>query len=296
MPGIDFAVPSELDSSNGNIMHMVKPRSSEVALLMAEHARWAQREALKALYLAAADSNQAFEAARRANVAAMEALRQPNSSFPTYAERPLPGEPWLSAARFPTDPPDPQRTMPVGSPPTGVHLERLAEWFRLHPRPPAAQPVEEIHLQPPPVHGATPPHGAPAFAAQSTDAQAAATAPEAQERGWPPHRAPAPVPFLSAKDPYIGDPGPPANRDDDPDPNPDRPRPPSPGMRPPKGGTPPKLTPPDNVSMGSVNDCVVVCAAALHGVPRRCRTWQSRRSRADEFLCGPHLSAARSDT
>ncbi|CAE7272412.1 Srsf3 [Symbiodinium pilosum] len=184
VPGVDFAVPSELDPSNANVMHMVKPRSSEVAILMAEHARWAQREALKALYLASADSNQAFEAARRANVAAMEALRQPSASFPTYAERPLPGEPWLSAARWPTDPPDPLRTMPRGSSPPGVHLERLAEWFwpqlataklaehglelqqqgwgrqhcdqddflclrfRLHPRPPAAQPVPRLHTEP----------------------------------------------------------------------------------------------------------------------------------------------------
>ena len=57
--------------------------------------------------------------------------------------------------------------MPVGSPPTGVHLERpaasgpryesvmfchevlaarLAEWFRLHPRPPAAQPARSHSL------------------------------------------------------------------------------------------------------------------------------------------------------
>ena len=66
------------------------PRSREVAMLMAEHARWAQREALKvrlkvlrgvkssqnvwpeALYLASADSNKAFEAAQRANEAVME--------------------------------------------------------------------------------------------------------------------------------------------------------------------------------------------------------------------------------
>ena len=39
-----------------------------------------------------------------------------------------------------------------------------------------ASEVEEIHLQPAPVHGATPPHGAPAFAAQpSTNAQASAS-------------------------------------------------------------------------------------------------------------------------
>eukprot|EP00438_Fugacium_kawagutii_P033319 Skav219648 [mRNA] locus=scaffold628:358943:361451:- [translate_table: standard] len=80
---------------------MAHPRSSEIAMLMAEHARWAQRDALKALYLAASDSNQASEAAQRANAAVMQAMRQPNSSFPVYDEKPLPMEPWLT--RSPAD-------------------------------------------------------------------------------------------------------------------------------------------------------------------------------------------------
>eukprot|EP00437_Effrenium_voratum_P060070 CAMPEP_0181496254 /NCGR_PEP_ID=MMETSP1110-20121109/52866_1 /TAXON_ID=174948 /ORGANISM="Symbiodinium sp., Strain CCMP421" /LENGTH=361 /DNA_ID=CAMNT_0023624039 /DNA_START=12 /DNA_END=1097 /DNA_ORIENTATION=+ len=276
--GKHFGVPEELDPSNASILHMAHPRSSEVAMVMAEHARWAQREAMKALYLAASDSNQASEAAQ-------QSMRQPNASFPVYAEKPLPMEPWSAAERWPTDPPDPLRTMPMGNTPPGVHLERLAEWFRLHPRPPEAEPVERIEVkQPPPGPGemqAAP--GSPGANGYGPAPQAGAAAPGAPgapvpghplaefSRPWTPHRAPAPVPYLSGNDPYISKPPPPPNPDDDLDPSPDRKIPPSPGQKPPPGGTPPKLEPPAD-KMGMGEGCLAGTALIQHVMPRLIRT------------------------
>lgn len=251
--GQHFSVPEELDPSNASILHMAHPRSREVAMLMAEHARWAQREALKALYLAAGDSNQAFEAARRANEAVMQAMRQPNASFPVYAEKPLPMEPWLAAARWPTDPPDPLRTMTLGDSAPGVHLERLAQWFQLHPRPPAPNPVEHVEVNPP-------------------GTQAASATGAVAEVGATPHRAPAPVPYLSGKDPYIRKPPSPTNPDDDPDPFPDMKTPPSPGQAPPSGGLPPPLEPP--ASQFCIDGGMLMCSALQSALARRRRRLQ----------------------
>merc|ERR1719433_2311893 len=87
------------DPVGRQIMHMVHPRDSEVAMLMAEHARWAQRETLKALHLASTDAARAVDAASHANEAALEALRRPGAPFPVYGERPLPGEPWIAGSQ-----------------------------------------------------------------------------------------------------------------------------------------------------------------------------------------------------
>lgn len=272
--GQHFSVPEELDPANASILHMAHPRSREVAMLMAEHARWAQRDALKALFLAASDSNQAFEAARRANEAVMQAMRQPNASFPVYAEKPLPLEPWLAAEKWPIDPPDPLRTMPLGNPPPGVHLERLAQWFQLHPRPPMAKPVDRIDVKPP----VDTSRGTTAEASSSTvDASAGVQAPSM------PHRAPAPVPFLSGRDPYMSKPPPPPSPDDDPDPLPDQKTPPSPGIAPPKGGLPPPLEPP--ASQLCVSDGIVMSSSLLERALSIRRRRRQRRDEMTKFFC-----------
>lgn len=282
--GQHFSVPEELDPANASVLHMAHPRSREVAMLMAEHARWAQRDALKALYLAASDSNQAFEASRRANEAVMQAMRQPNASFPVYAEKPLPMEPWLAAERWPTDPPDPLRTMPLGNSAPGVHLERLAQWFQLHPRPPISKPVDHIDVQPPPeLSQGMRNQVANGSGAGTSAPQVSRTVSEVQ--AWQPHRAPAPVPFLSGRDPYISKPPPPPNRDDDPDPTPDQKTPPSPGLAPPKGGLPPPLAPP--ASQMCLNDGMIMSSSLLEDALRRRRRRLQRQDDVREFFCAP---------
>lgn len=86
--------PRGVDPSSASILHVTQPDERELAIIFAEHARWAQRETLKALSIAAADTATATEAASRANVAALEALRQPGASFPVMAHKPVTGGPW----------------------------------------------------------------------------------------------------------------------------------------------------------------------------------------------------------
>jgi len=126
--------PGGLDPANAAIHHIVEPRDSEVAMILAEHARTAQRSALKALSLAAKDAARATEAASRANTAASEALSVPAASFPVYKERLLPGEPWFVGINN-QDKPSPYGWLQA-RPPEGVNLEKLSEWFEKYPGPP----------------------------------------------------------------------------------------------------------------------------------------------------------------
>eukprot|EP00959_Pyramimonas_sp_CCMP1952_P306202 6408403-Pyramimonas_sp.AAC.1 len=85
--GVYFPPSTGLDPSSASILHITRPRDSELAMLFAEHARWAQRETLKALRLAAADASQAVDSASRAAAGVSSALRQPGVEFPVYKDR-----------------------------------------------------------------------------------------------------------------------------------------------------------------------------------------------------------------
>lgn len=147
-----FDMPQGMDPANAQIYHMVNPRDSEVAILMAAHANWARRETIKALRLASMDAARASDAAGRANAAVMEALRQPSAKFTIYQERPLPMEPWFAGKAG-----GPLRGLLRSDSPRGIHLQRLADWFEKHPGPPTPPEVQRIEVlrepEPPPTKG-----------------------------------------------------------------------------------------------------------------------------------------------
>lgn len=135
-------LPDGLDPSNAQVYYAVHPRESDQTGYMAEHARWAQREALTALHLAAQDATAATEAASRANTAALAALREPPAPPPVYSERPLPGEPFVARPR--SSRPDAmgrwrfEPEWPRGS------LRTLLRWFQLHPGPPVMPELQPL--------------------------------------------------------------------------------------------------------------------------------------------------------
>lgn len=125
--------PQGLDPANAEIFHIVRPRDRELAMLYAEHARWAERETVKALNLASLDASSASSAASRANKAAMDAMRQKDFDFRVYEEQPLPGEPWFAR---PTKSSGSHGQLKRALPPGGVNLDHLAAWFKKYPGPP----------------------------------------------------------------------------------------------------------------------------------------------------------------
>lgn len=163
-------------------------------MLLAEHARWAQREALKALHLATEDASRAAEAAGRANTATLKALRQPGASFPVYAERPLPGEPYEIEVE--------EHRRPSGwfqGHVQEVDLPQLARWFAAHPGPPPPPPAPRAAAAP--RGGAASPPALPGTAPGPLAAPSATRKVELDAGA-------APVPFLEGRGTYPS--GPPA--------------------------------------------------------------------------------------
>ncbi|CAK0820483.1 unnamed protein product, partial [Prorocentrum cordatum] len=147
--GVYFPPSTGLDPSSASILHITRPRDSELAMLFAEHARWAQRETLKALRLAAADASQAVDSASRAAAGVSSALRQPGVEFPVYKEKALPGEPWFAGSQ-----PQKWHGLLQGQPPGGTSLRDLALWFQKHPGPPDQEEVPKIDMGTPQKAGA----------------------------------------------------------------------------------------------------------------------------------------------
>eukprot|EP00929_Paragymnodinium_shiwhaense_P061725 TRINITY_DN30852_c0_g1_i2.p1 TRINITY_DN30852_c0_g1~~TRINITY_DN30852_c0_g1_i2.p1 ORF type:complete len:335 (-),score=60.37 TRINITY_DN30852_c0_g1_i2:65-1015(-) len=140
--------PHGLDPANAQIYYTVHPRASEQAGYLAEHARWAQRETLKALKLASEDAAEATEAASRTNEATLRALRSTaaqaaSRTFPEMMERQLPGQPW----RVLVGPKLGRGKMLSARPPeSAADLENLLTWFKRHPGPPGMADEPAIRM------------------------------------------------------------------------------------------------------------------------------------------------------
>jgi len=132
--------PEGISISDASIIHITHPRDSEAAMLFAEHAQWAKREAMKSLALASRDAYDAAEAANRANSAVMKALQRPSASFPVYAEKKLPLEPFRAEAE---EEPGPHGLLRA-KPPEDVDLHAIEKWLEKYPAPPVGKLVPRI--------------------------------------------------------------------------------------------------------------------------------------------------------